>query len=74
MWGKLDLFRYLGSQNNAATQALSFNFFFGNSLFCLNTVQIMFTQTATLRTCSRSMLYDVSHRLIVTYGNSDVTQ
>jgi len=45
-----------------------------SSLFCLNTVQIMLTQAATLRTCSRSMLYDVSGRLIVTYGKSDVTQ
>jgi len=34
----------------------------------------MFTQTATLRTCSRSMLHDVSHRLIVTCGKSYVTQ
>jgi hypothetical protein len=28
VWGKLDLFRYLGNQNNAATQALSYKFFF----------------------------------------------
>jgi len=44
----------------------------GSSLFCLNTIQIMFTQAATLRTCSRSVLCDVSCIFIVTYGKSDV--